>query len=396
MSEDMSADFGIVTAYGYALSKGYTGTEEEFAEQLSRASERSAQIDENTSVIADLAAGRTSKMLPFTELYYREYETGDEISSNGSKSTGLIYCHANPWYTYRYTYHGYLTSRGCAVAFFDADKNYLKPISIVGVGNGGYRDLSDVVPEAAFYVEFSSYMGGEANPTACLAFERQSKLKGKKIMLFGDSITARQDCYVDRLLARTGMVLVHNFAVSGSAWVHSTRPIKNQVQELLNAQIPYEAPDIVFISAGTNDDNDPSQSLEIEQYFTQVIDNAVSYIPYQNLPNDNISRAMRWCISTIQNLYPNAMVFVTTPIQAAAGLRPPSKLKTVADIIKLTANRMSVRVIDAFGESGIYGEYENASAAGKYLRDGLHPKSGTTILGDFYAQELNTQYCRND
>ena len=34
----ITKDLGIVTAYGYAVSKGYTGTEEEFAELIFRQS----------------------------------------------------------------------------------------------------------------------------------------------------------------------------------------------------------------------------------------------------------------------------------------------------------------------------------------------------------------------
>ena len=45
MSADMSADFGIVTAYGYALSKGYQGTEEEFAEDQARLAEAADDIE---------------------------------------------------------------------------------------------------------------------------------------------------------------------------------------------------------------------------------------------------------------------------------------------------------------------------------------------------------------
>ena len=40
----MNRNIGIATAYGYALSKGYTGTEEEFAELMAGLPEAAAKL----------------------------------------------------------------------------------------------------------------------------------------------------------------------------------------------------------------------------------------------------------------------------------------------------------------------------------------------------------------
>lgn len=50
----MSKDLGIVTAYGYALSKGYQGTEEEFAEAQARLASAAADVGELKSAIIDI------------------------------------------------------------------------------------------------------------------------------------------------------------------------------------------------------------------------------------------------------------------------------------------------------------------------------------------------------
>ena len=53
----MNRNIGIATAYGYALSKGYTGTEEEFAELMARLPEFAAEAEASAQA-AETAQGK--------------------------------------------------------------------------------------------------------------------------------------------------------------------------------------------------------------------------------------------------------------------------------------------------------------------------------------------------
>ena len=56
----MNRNFGIATAYGYALSKGYTGTEEEFAELMARLPEFAEEAEASAQDAQEAAEAAAS------------------------------------------------------------------------------------------------------------------------------------------------------------------------------------------------------------------------------------------------------------------------------------------------------------------------------------------------
>lgn len=93
-----------------------------------------------------------------------------------------------------------------------------------------------------------------------------SKLKGKKVMFFGDSITANDDFYRNELSTLTGINTEACFAISGATIRHgegntldgepvygTNNTVPNQVQKLINSVSNYNTPDIVIVAASTND-----------------------------------------------------------------------------------------------------------------------------------------------
>ena len=227
------------------------------------------------------------------------------------------------------------------------------------------------------------------------------KLSGKKLILFGDSITANQDRYVNVMLNLTGLNLINNFAVSGARWrnysdtVLDGNPINgthsntmcNQVQKLINNKENYEVPDIIIMSAGTNDDY--YDTTVIESQFT----NNKEYIDVSQCDLTTFAGAMRWCCEKIYSLFPNVKIFIATQIQGAEKTRVFAWQQTKVKIVKEVANRLAVPIIDAFTESKIYGRYEIDGANGKYLIDGLHPNlEGGKVLGEYYTNELKIKY----
>ena len=221
-------------------------------------------------------------------------------------------------------------------------------------------------------------------------------LKGKKVMFFGDSITYTERCYRKPLLENTGMIQVENFAVNG-AWLtnydgvvldgnpttEANNTVPNQVQKMLNGS--YDTPDIVIVSAGTNGTYTTFADGLVEAQFTD----GTAYIDVDTCDLLKASGAMRWIYEKILSVYPNAMIFFATPIQAAPSLRTYANIVARRDIIIKIANRMSANIIDAFAYSGIYGRYEVGYANGKYLSDGLHPnEEGGKLLAKCYQSEL--------
>lgn len=221
--------------------------------------------------------------------------------------------------------------------------------------------------------------------------------KNKKIMFFGDSITRNEASYIQNLLDRTGMIRIANFAIDGAKLrnkgetqmdgnpsFESNNTVPNQVQKLLNNIADYDVPDIIIVSAGTNDDS--AESGYDESKYT---DDTGAYVELDAISLTNFSGAMRWIYEKLISCYPNAKIFFATPIQANYGERTFAKGSTKAECIRQNCERLSTPCIDAFRKSGIYSRYETQSANGKYLKDGLHPNSdGAIVLAKCYHREL--------
>ena len=113
--------------------------------------------------------------------------------------------------------------------------------------------------------------------------------------------------------------------------------------------------------------------------------------------NENIdlfteAGAMRWCIQTILEKFPDCRVFVLTPLQTAM---PDHNAKIIKQLktMRRICEGLSVQMIDCFANSGISAVFENEGAEGRYLRDGLHPKeNGQALQGAFAAKEIRNNY----
>ncbi len=101
--------------------------------------------------------------------------------------------------------------------------------------------------------------------------------------------------------------------------------------------------------------------------------------------------AIRWCIQTIAENFPECRIFLLTPIQAAdPGMN--RKNRVVCENIKKIARGLSVQVIDTFGGCGITEKFETEGGEGRYLRDGLHPKeNGQEREGRFAAAMIKSK-----
>jgi lysophospholipase L1-like esterase len=227
--------------------------------------------------------------------------------------------------------------------------------------------------------------------------------ENKKIIVMGDSITASTTGWINYFKANVKPQSFINVAVNSAKWVDASSTtydgnpvwngadnnvnnvIGNQVQKILNNN--YDTPDIIIIAAGANDISD---NTVIETQFTS----SGKYIPLNACNKQIIAGAMRYCIETLLNKYPNTQIFISLPIQSAEARRSFLSQQRKCNIIKSVANRMSIPIINSFEESGIYGANEIANQNGKYLIDGLHPNPlGSKLLGDYISRKIINWYC---
>src|SRR5690606_21421133 len=134
------------------------------------------------------------------------------------------------------------------------------------------------------------------------------------------------------------------------------------------------APDIIFISAGRN--NAGVTIGDIDETFTgSILDREPNTIL-------NLCDSIRFNVEFARSLFPNAIVILATPIQTAGVDLTPN-----ANAIKACADRLSVKTINQFTESGIY-RYDEINNP-VFLYDGTHPNQlGADKIGLFLANEL--------
>ena len=243
-------------------------------------------------------------------------------------------------------------------------------------------------------------------------------LKTKELLVLGDSISVSHG-YFSYL--KTYFAKANTVAVPGATWsdhsdtdayngtptsdVAKYNVMGNQVQKVKNNSSSYN-PDFIILSAGTNDAT-PDSDYPSEDLFTHN-DSYVSLGTPTFDANDTymlnrrtIGGAMRYCITELEKLYPNAKIIVLTPIQASNSLRAYWTITRRQSYISSTAHRMASFVADVGKNCGIYGDFEwqgsswteiePDSREGRDLSDGLHPNdSGRKKMSDYIFSQICT------
>lgn len=140
-----------------------------------------------------------------------------------------------------------------------------------------------------------------------------------------------------------------------------------------------DIPDIIYIAAGTNDTKQDSMILDdTDEVFAS---------DYANLTRKTVGSALRWAIETLLSAYPNAQVFVATPLHSKRDWTMTSlgnkRIWQVRDIIEKVCKYESVNMIDSFSKSGFnqITSYNN--------NDGIHPIGNWNIwIARFVANEI--------
>lgn len=145
-----------------------------------------------------------------------------------------------------------------------------------------------------------------------------------------------------------------------------------------------DIPDIIAIAISTNDGkHDQCGNLvdDTDQVFQQH---------YKDLTRNSIASALRWAVETFQAAYPNAKIFICTPLQTNGSnswMSYQNNLKK-AEIIKKVGAFCSVPVIDQFSESGL-----NSQTVVHGTADGIHPSGKMRDhIAEFDARQIERRY----
>ena len=284
--------------------------------------------------------------------------------------------------------------------------------------------------------DYSSLVDKETlQPTVNEIISEYPDAHGCVFMSLGDSITT-EGYYINKLRQLLAPSKYYNLAVAGAAWADKTgttsydgnpqfkgdlnqNVLGNQLQKIINNPDVYNvAPDIIIIAAGTNDGNpvpiSTSQQDIIANINTHFYDNSAA-IPITNPTFDDsdtymnhrktIAGSMRYVVCKLQEMYPNARIYILTPIQGCYSLRNyGSSIATKQLYISDVAKHLGVPVIQVGDECGIQADFEYQGAmwtgpsgsnekSGRDLVDGLHPNtSGSWKMAKYIARKLLNDY----
>lgn len=208
------------------------------------------------------------------------------------------------------------------------------------------------------------------NLSAVAANSVVSNFTGKSLSICGDSISAASDAWHDYVSDNLGLV-VENLAESGALICDSTYTVIDQMTNIT-------APDIIIISAGTNDYN----GSKVIGTLATAMGKAVG-----SLDHDIFIEALRYICNYLVTNFPTAVILFATPIQRADGRTPNggNELKAYVDAIIEVANYYSIGVIDNFRNCGI-----TVETSATYLADGLHPNTaGKKRMGTYMSNIIN-------
>lgn len=233
-------------------------------------------------------------------------------------------------------------------------------------------------------------------------------LAGLKYIVFGDSITATAFRWRTEFIERTGATEIACYAVGGAhicdytdtvldgnpTGSTSANTVCNQVyQMLLNP--PTETPDFVIISAGTNDNVTPKETLDdrtLPNFQNDVGEyrSGKVFVDIDSVDRTAWDGAMRWQAEKIWSVYPNTKIIFVAPIQSADfNTRPVWSILSKGKLMEYISNNMGCATLQAGAESGIWARFESDGAEGKYLADGLHPNElGGKVLGGYIASKV--------
>lgn len=245
--------------------------------------------------------------------------------------------------------------------------------------------------------------------------------KNKRILFMGDSITELGENergwvkYFNEIIEPS---FTANTAVIGAKWndlegtVYDGNPcwsghggndlhncIGNQVEKVLRGKdkthpnysyvADYEDFDYIFIAAGTNYYDYSQKCDDVNAVNKQFIDENGEVVPLEKVNRVTWAGAVRYTYEKLHKIYPNAKIFICTPVQGSYNGRPYNEIREMAILLKIICERISdVTFVNTF-ECGICNIYESLDKDGRDLIDGIHPNvNGAKKIGKYNARAL--------
>lgn len=325
-------------------------------------------------------------------------------------------------------------------ALYNKDKKYLsgiqdaKKVIIVEDGfmrvaqNGGFPEKYQIEENrVSEYKDFNS-------PKAILKpkhldIKTKKPYEDKSYLTIGDSILRLGITdsgwlkYFSEIVKPSKIV---NVSVNGATWKdYSDTPsydgnptpnnnlnvIGNQIQKVINEKAngnsDYENFDVIMICAGTNDHFDRfTETIETveNEFITSYATGNYTVKPIDKVNRKTFAGAMRYAYEKLYEIYPNAVFFITTPLQEA--YENYLDIKAKGDLMDYIADRLSINTINS-RRCGILNTYESPvndidydnptgseSMRKRDLSDGIHPNpSGGKKLGEYNARGIIQYYC---
>lgn len=320
-------------------------------------------------------------------------------------------------------------------ALYNTSKKYLSPINdvvkidVVEDGfirvsqNGGFPIKYQIeVGQVTEYKDFNKPKSVLDNNY--LNIKINNNFENKKYLFMGDSITALGNSeygweYHFRKIVNPSNVV--NIAVNGCTWKdYSDTPnydgnptpenhlnvIGNQVQKVINQKASgnseYTNFDVIIIACGTNDAfdrNTETKDIVENEFVTNYSTGQYTVKPIKQVDRKTFPGAMRYAYEKLYELYPNAVFFVTTPLQEV--YENYLDIKAKGDLIDYIADRLSINTINT-RRCGILNTYESPvgdinydnptgseSSRRRDLSDGIHTNaSGAKKLGEYIARDI--------
>lgn len=379
--------------------------------------------------------------------------TNIDIMTNGFVDTsGRVYAGDGTWKRSRYIPIDSINKLQCSfwahravlnISFWTENFTFISGIGNTTRPEWGHAstrtytlDPADI-PSNAVYLMYCTSASNSDNYCTVSLKSREFDLVGKKYACMGDSITSDQVVGIGTLVNDIlNTKLVGNFAcgyATCSNW-HTgdtdespqtfvepqntntaDNVLMNQVIRLLqwttalDAQVTWthpvagaysvseaigtglghtdDTPDLIYIAIGVNDGRN-AKNLFVDD------SDAVMSSTYADLTKCSYASALRWAIETLNSAYPNAKIFVASPLftnendGASNGHHNRGAIIAKREVSKKIANYCNAIFIDSTYESGY--TVLAATQVGN-----IHPNGRyKSIIGRYVANEIKRRYTR--